>query len=94
MLVLDEPTSALDAQAAEGVREVVAELVAASRGPKYEVGEMAVVVVTHSKEMMRIADKIVVMNQGSIVETGRYEELVGRRGVFARLIGAGARRGR
>ena len=94
LLVLDEPTSALDAQAAEGVREVVAELVAASRGPKYEVGEMAVVVVTHSKEMMRIADKIVVMNQGSIVETGRYEELVGRRGVFARLIGAGARRGR
>jgi len=84
LMVLDEPTSALDAEAAEGVRKVVAGLV--GRGG----GGMAVVVVTHSREMMRIADRIVVLDQGCVAEVGGYDELVARRGVFARLIGGGA----
>ncbi|KAK4225426.1 putative ABC transporter expressed in the mitochondrial inner membrane [Podospora fimiseda] len=80
LLVLDEPTSSLDAEAAEGVRRVVQCLVTSGT-------EMAVVVITHSKEMMRIADKIVMVENGVVVETGEYEELCRREGKFAELVG-------
>ncbi|ORY57785.1 P-loop containing nucleoside triphosphate hydrolase protein [Pseudomassariella vexata] len=51
--------------------------------------EMAVVVVTHSEEMMRVADRVVVVNQGRVVETGAYDVLRERGGRFAELIGGG-----
>lgn len=87
VLVLDEPTSALDAEGAEGVRAAVRALVREGR----EAGEagMAVVVVTHSTEMMRVADRVVVLEQGCVVEEGGYDELVARRGRFAQLVGGG-----
>ncbi|CAP65972.1 uncharacterized protein PODANS_5_11640, partial [Podospora anserina S mat+] len=64
LLVLDEPTSALDAEGAEGVRGVVQDLV--EGGDR----EMAVVVVTHSKEMMRVAGEVVIVYGGVVVERG------------------------
>ncbi|KAJ9150440.1 Alpha-factor-transporting ATPase [Pleurostoma richardsiae] len=84
LLVLDEPTSALDAESAEGVRAAIQELMA--RGG--ERGDMAVVIVTHSREMMRMADRIVVLEEGRVVEQGRYEELLPRQGKFATLVNA------
>ncbi|KAM7194386.1 putative ABC transporter expressed in the mitochondrial inner membrane [Rhypophila sp. PSN 637] len=102
LLVLDEPTSALDATSAEGVREVIRNLVLVSTGwgggfRSSSGGEedrnmaMAVVVITHSKEMMRIADQLVVVENGTVVETGvrGYDELVSRGGRFAQLVGGG-----
>ena len=86
LLVLDEPTSALDAKAAEEVRMVVQELVARDRG------EMAVVVITHSKEMMRVADRVVMIDGGVVAEEGSYEELCRRGGRFAELVGWKAKR--
>ncbi|KAL1835819.1 hypothetical protein VTK73DRAFT_5307 [Phialemonium thermophilum] len=50
---------------------------------------VAVVVVTHSKEMMKVADRIVVLDDGCVVEEGGYDELVARRGPFARLVEEG-----
>ena len=45
---------------------------------------MAVLIITHSKEMMKIAEKIVVLDQGRVVEQGSWQELMssrrGRRG--------------
>ncbi|KAK0630411.1 P-loop containing nucleoside triphosphate hydrolase protein [Bombardia bombarda] len=102
LLVMDEPTSALDAEGAEGVRGVVRDLVAASRAAAVGGGvgmdrgsvsgddRMAVVVITHSKEMMRIVDRLVMVDQGAVVEVGEYEELVERGGRFAQLVGGGA----
>lgn len=87
LLVLDEPTSALDAAAAAEVRRVVQGLVGVQRGGGE--GGMAVVVVTHSKEMMRVADRVVMVEGGVVVEEGGYEELVGRGGKFAGLVGGG-----
>ncbi|KAK3376904.1 P-loop containing nucleoside triphosphate hydrolase protein [Lasiosphaeria ovina] len=90
LLVLDEPTSALDAAAAEGVRRVVRDLVSESvRGD--DGSGMAVVVITHSKEMMRVTDTIAMVDQGTVVETGMqgYDELLARGGRFAQLVGGG-----
>ncbi|AEO59824.1 hypothetical protein MYCTH_54167 [Thermothelomyces thermophilus ATCC 42464] len=68
LLVLDEPTSALDAEAAAEVRRLLRRLV--------EGGGMAVVVVTHSKEMMRMADRVVMIEGGVVAEQGGYDELM------------------
>lgn len=87
LLVMDEPTSALDADGAEGVRIAVKGLIEASRT---SAEKMTVVVVTHSKEMMRMAERIVVMDLGFVAEEGGYEELLARRGKFAELVGCGA----
>ncbi|KAK0649026.1 P-loop containing nucleoside triphosphate hydrolase protein [Cercophora newfieldiana] len=80
LLVLDEPTSALDAEGAEGIRALVRELTREG---------VSVVVVTHSKEMMRVVDGIVMLEGGRVVETGTYEGLVEKEGRFAALVGGG-----
>jgi ATP-binding cassette subfamily B (MDR/TAP) protein 1 len=83
LLVLDEPTSALDAESAEMIRHTMRRIASKSRR------EMAIVVVTHSKEMMAIADRIVVLEDGIKVEEGTYHELLRVRGAFAQVIGEG-----
>lgn len=49
--------------------------------------DMAVVVVTHSRDMMRIADRIAVMDGGCVAEEGTYDELLTSRGKLAELLG-------
>lgn len=88
LLVMDEPTSALDADGAEGVRLAVNSLIEASRSAR-GTEKLTVVVITHSKEMMRMAERIVVMDQGFVAEEGRYDELLANRGKFAELVGGG-----
>jgi ATP-binding cassette subfamily B (MDR/TAP) protein 1 len=54
------------------------------------VGKMTVIIITHAREMMAIADKIIVLEQGAVVEEGGFEELKRRRrGAFARLLRGG-----
>lgn len=89
LLVLDEPTSALDAEGAESVRNALQGLIGESRKAPF-VERLTVVCVTHSKEMMRMAERIVVLDQGFVAEEGAYDELLHRRGKFAELIGGGA----
>jgi ATP-binding cassette subfamily B (MDR/TAP) protein 1 len=99
VLVLDEPTAALDAEGAATVRATVARLLAADRaallarrqqqgGDDGDEGErgMTVVVVTHSREMMRLADWVCLLDGGRVAEVGRFEELVARGGRFAALV--------
>lgn len=57
-----------------------------------EAGEgsaMAVLIITHSVEMMRVAERIVVMDRGRVVEMGSWEELMRRRGELRRLVRGG-----
>lgn len=91
LLVLDEPTSALDAEGAESVRVAISQLLAESTRKAHSnpAERLTVVVVTHSKEMMRMAGRIVVMDQGIVAEEGAFEELLARRGKFAELVGGG-----
>ena len=82
VLLLDEATSALDV-ATE--RAMSGALDAASRG-------RTTVSIAHRLSTVRHADQILVMQSGSIVERGTYEELVARGGQFAQLARQDARR--
>ncbi|KAB8302969.1 hypothetical protein EYC80_006282 [Monilinia laxa] len=82
LLILDEATSGLDGGSAEVVRETVQRL-------KKREG-MATLVVSHTVGMMKIAERVVVMEEGKIVDSGGFEELKNRvAGKFAALIGEG-----
>jgi ATP-binding cassette subfamily B (MDR/TAP) protein 1 len=72
VLILDEATSSLDPESAKVIRQTVQRLVSARSG-------LTVIIITHAREMMEIADNIVVLQQGSIVEQGPYEVLARRR---------------
>ena len=75
ILLLDEATSALDA---ESERLVQAALEGLMRN-------RTTLVIAHRLATVQRADRIVVMDQGRIVETGSHAELVGRDGLYAHL---------
>jgi ATP-binding cassette subfamily B protein len=75
LLLLDEATSALDA---ENERLVQTALERLMRG-------RTSIVIAHRLATVRRADRILVMNEGRIVDHGRHDELLGRGGLYARL---------
>ncbi|KAG9238241.1 ABC transporter-like protein [Amylocarpus encephaloides] len=84
VLVLDEATSALDAVGAKGVRDAVKGMVEKGRDGG---DEMAVVIVSHTVEVMRIASRVVVVDEGRVVEEGGFDELVAKGGRLSKLMG-------
>lgn len=89
LLVLDEPTSSLDADGADAVRRAMQGLM--EQGRLVQAGpELTIVTITHSREMMRMVGRIVVMHEGYVAEEGGFEDLLARRGEFAALLGGGA----
>ncbi|HEY0529414.1 MAG TPA: ABC transporter ATP-binding protein [Gemmatimonadaceae bacterium] len=75
VLILDEPTAALDARAEYEVFLRFSELVA---------GRMAVLI-SHRFSTVRMADRIVVLRNGTIEEQGSHEELVTNGGLYEEL---------
>ncbi len=75
LLILDEPTAALDARAEFEVFQRFSDLTG---------GRMAVLI-SHRFSTVRMADRILVLRQGELVEEGSHEELVHRGGLYAEL---------
>ena len=73
VLLLDEATASLDSH---GEREVQRAVAAAGRG-------RTTLVVAHRLSTVQAADRIFVLDRGSVVEEGTHEELVAMGGVYA-----------
>ena len=79
VLVLDEPTSALDPVSERLVVE----------GYRTMMRGRSALLITHRRELAMEADRVVVIDQSRVVETGRPGELMQRDGPFRRLFRAG-----
>ncbi|TAH34543.1 MAG: ABC transporter ATP-binding protein [Planctomycetota bacterium] len=75
VLLLDEATSALDSQSERRVQEALANLMQGR----------TTFVIAHRLSTVRSADRILVLDQGRIVEEGRHEELLERQGIYATM---------
>ncbi|WP_247651708.1 ABC transporter ATP-binding protein [Chitinophaga eiseniae] len=75
LLILDEPTSALDARAEYNVFLHFAELTR----------DKTAVLISHRFSTVRMANRILVLEKGSLVEIGSHQELLDKKGRYAEL---------
>jgi ATP-binding cassette subfamily B protein len=75
LLLLDEATSALDAESERLVQRALERLMK----------DRTTLVIAHRLATIRMADRIIVMDGGRIVEQGNHAELIARGGLYARL---------
>jgi ATP-binding cassette, subfamily B, bacterial len=75
VLILDEPTSALDAETEERLLQTLRDLMKGR----------TTLIIAHRLSTVRFADRIIVLQNGGIVESGSHGELLARGGVYARL---------
>lgn len=66
ILIFDEITSSLDPTLVENVKEILTDLAE----------DHTVILITHKKDVMKVADKIIVLNDGKIVGEGTHKELM------------------
>lgn len=80
ILILDEPTSAIDAVAEQKIFENLFHAYAGK----------TLIIVSHRLSMARLADRIIVLSDGRILEEGRHDELMQSGGTYASMFTAQA----
>ncbi len=75
LLILDEATSSLDSESEKLVSEALENLMA----------ERTVLMIAHRLSSVKRADRILVIESGSLVEEGTHEELLEQKGIYHRI---------
>ncbi len=75
LLLLDEATSALDSESEAQIQAALARLMSGR----------TTVLIAHRLSTVRVADRIYVLDQGRVVETGAHASLITRGGLYAKL---------
>ncbi|WP_163509407.1 ABC transporter ATP-binding protein [Fodinicola acaciae] len=78
ILLLDEATSALDAHTERAITEALHTSLAGR----------TIITIAHRLSTVRDADRIIVLHNGDIIESGTHDELVARNGRYSALVGA------
>ncbi len=75
VIILDDATSSLDAETEHALLGQV----------RADMRNRTVLIVTHRVSSARLADRIAVLDKGTVVDTGTHEELIDRGGLYARM---------
>ena len=76
ILILDEATASVDTETEKGIQEALARLVQGR----------TTFAIAHRLSTLRNADRLVVFDEGKIVEVGTHADLLARRGAYAKLV--------
>jgi len=75
ILILDEATSQVDLESEQAIQKVLEKFI----------HNRTAIIITHRLAILALADRIVVMQDGQIVDIGRHEELLAKSGLYRRL---------
>jgi len=75
VLVMDEATASIDPETEASLQRSIRRVTA----------DRTSIIIAHRLNTIRFVDRILVLNQGRVVETGTHEELLEKRGVYFRL---------
>ncbi|UPA22088.1 ABC transporter ATP-binding protein/permease [Candidatus Peribacteria bacterium] len=75
ILVLDEATSALDSESETAIQQALQQLMQGK----------TVLAIAHRLSTLRMMDRIIVLDKGVVLEDGNHEELIAKKGIYARL---------